>query len=100
MKNNFLFEANFSNIFYNVLSIIIGLILIVFGILMIVKNKKILFAIVCFIHAILFIGFGVAAFFFPDKYSFIPILSMLAFTITMILSYLLLYKNNNQENKK
>lgn len=100
MKNNFLFEANFSNIFYNVVSILIGIILIAFGILKIVKNRKIAFAIVCFIHSILFLGFGVAGFFFPDKYSFIPILSMLAFAITMILCYILMNKKEDNSDKK
>ena len=40
MKNNFLFVATFSNIFYNVVSILIGIMLIVFGVFKIIKNRK------------------------------------------------------------
>ena len=100
MKNNFLFVANFSNIFYNVVSILIGIMLIVFGVFKIIKNKKIAFAVICFIHGALFMGFGIAGFFFPDKYSFIPILAMLAFSITMIICYILMNPKVDKNNKK
>ncbi len=82
-------------IFYNILSIVIGTILIYFGIFSIVKKKKLLFGILTLIHAVLFVGFGIFGFLLPEEYkdySFIVILAMLAFTLTEIICFVLLYK--------
>jgi hypothetical protein len=88
-------------IFYNILSITIGTILIYFGIATILKKKKLLFGILTLIHAVLFIGFGIFGFLLPEEYknySFIVILAMLAFSLTEIICFLLLYKK--EEKKK
>ena len=82
-----------SNIFYNIVSISIGVILLVFGITQIIKNKK-AFGIISIVHSLLFIGVGVYGFFIPKDYEFIPVLAMLAFTVTMILSFLLTKKSS------
>ena len=82
-------------IFYNILSIVIGPILIYFGIFSIVKKKKLLFGILTLIHAVLFVGFGIFGFLLPEEYkdySFIVILAMLAVTLTEIICFVLLYK--------
>ena len=90
-------------IFYNICSITIGLLLIYFGIFSIVKMKKVLFAILTFVHALLFIGFGIFGFCLPkefEEYSFIVILAMLAFSITEILCFILLGKTEKGPEKK
>ncbi len=76
------------NIFYNIVSIAIGVILIVFGIVKIIK-KPMSIGIISIVHGLLFIGFGIYGFFIPKEYQFITILSMLAIAVTMILSLLL-----------
>ena len=78
-----------SNIFYNIVSIVIGVILIVFGIVKIIK-KPLSIGIISDVHGILFVGFGVYGFFIPKEYQFITILGMLAIAVTMILSLLLI----------
>lgn len=84
-----------NNIFYNIVSIVVGVILIVFGILQIVKKKKLAIGIVAIVHSVLFIFLGISCFFLPDEYQFITILGMLAITITMILSLLLINIKNS-----
>jgi len=83
-----------ANIFYNSASIIVGIILLVFGIIQIVK-KNIALGIISVIHSLLFITVGILGFFLPEKYQFITILGMLAFAVTMILSLLLTKKNKS-----
>ncbi|MGM9969626.1 MAG: hypothetical protein ACI35S_04425 [Anaeroplasma sp.] len=80
-----------NNVFYNIVSIVIGLMLIMFSI-SVIKKKKIKFGILTIIHAILFIFFGIGGFFLPEKYSFITILGMLALCILMAIFMLTLYK--------
>ncbi len=81
------------NIFYNVCSIVMGLILIFFGVSTLIKKKKILFSVLTFIHAALLIGFGILGFFLMDtQYEAMTILAMLAFAITYIICILTLYK--------
>lgn len=91
-------------IFYNILSMTVGAILIYFGIVSIIKKNKLLFGILTLVHSALFIGFGIFGFLLPEEYkdySFIVILAMLAFTITEIICFLLLYKKEEtKENQK
>ena len=90
------------NLFYNIASILVGVLLIAFGIFTLIKKKKILFCVLTFIHSALFIGFGILGFFLMNtEYEFITILAMLAFTITYLLVMLTLYKKeprNNDDN--
>lgn len=76
------------NIFYNIVSIVIGILLIIFGIIQIVKQNKAI-GIASLIHGILLIPVGILGFFLPEQYSFITILAMLALAVTMILTLLL-----------
>lgn len=93
--NNFL-EVVWINIFYNIVSILIGLIVLCFGIIKIIKEKKLLFPIICIVHSILFIAFGILGFFVPEEYSFIPILAILAFVITLIVFFLTVGKKEKE----
>lgn len=79
------------NIFYNIISILVGLILVYFGVSNI-KNSKKLFSVLTLIHALLFLGFGITGFFLPKEYQYITVLSMLAFCITMGITILVLKK--------
>ena len=90
------------NLFYNIASILVGVLLIAFGIFTLIKKKNILFCVLTFIHSALFIGFGILGFFLMNtEHEFITILAMLAFTITYLLVMLTLYKKepkNNEDN--
>ena len=77
-----------NNIFYNIVSIVVGIILIGFGIVQIIKKVRSI-GIISIIHGLLFIGSGIGGFFLPKNYEFISILAMLALAVTMILSLLL-----------
>ena len=56
-------SLTWSDIFYSILSILMGLILIIFAIIQLVKKNKKLFPIVVIIHGLLFLGFGILGFF-------------------------------------
>ena len=89
-------------LFYNICSILVGLILIFFASFTLVKTqfKKKLFSILTYVHAALFIGFGILGFFLVDtEYESITILAMLAFTITYLIIMLTLYKKETKNNK-
>ena len=94
---NYFLEFNWTNVFYNIVSIVLGVIVLIFAITKIVKNKMVLFPVICIIHALLFIGFGIGGFFFPEGYDFIPILALLAFVITLIVFFLTLGKKEKIE---
>ena len=93
---NIFLDVVWSDIFYNILSILIGIVVMTFAVIKIIKEKRLLFPIVCIIHSLLFIGFGIAGFFFPEPYNVIPILAILAFTITLIVSFLTIGKKKEQ----
>ncbi len=77
------------NIFYNIVSIVIGVILIGFGMVKIIK-KPLSLGIISLIAGILFVGTGVGGFFVPKEYGFITILAMLAIAVVMIFVLLLI----------
>lgn len=96
-------------LFYNIASILLGLLLIYYAIVTIVKNKKTLFGSLSLGVAALFIGFGIFGFVLPEEYgnySFIVVLGMLLCTIIEILLFLTLNKkepvkrNGNKDVKK
>jgi Ca2+/Na+ antiporter len=88
------------NVFYNIVSILIGIIILVFSIITYVKKKKLLFLILSVIHSVLFVGFGILGFILMGtEYEYITILSMLAFCITYLIVLLVVYKKEPKENK-
>ena len=91
-------SLTWSDVFYSILSIIMGLILIIFAIIQLVKKNKKLFPIVVIIHGLLFLGFGILGFFVPEKYNFITILAIVAFGITLIISFLTIGKKDKLTN--
>ena len=91
-------SLTWSDIFYSILSILMGLILIIFAIIQLVKKNKKLFPIVVIIHGLLFLGFGILGFFVPEKYNFITILAIVAFGITLIISFLTIGKKDKLTN--
>lgn len=88
-----------NNIFYNIASILIGLIFIPYIILNVKKNK-IYQTVVYSILSVLFLFFGIYGFFLPKEYEYISILSMLAFSILGILFYLLTNKKDKNKTSK
>ncbi len=87
------------NAFYNIFGIVLGLMLLYFGIVKLIKEKTKLFSILTIIHSGLFIFFGIFGFFLPKEYEFLTILALLAFSITMAIIMLTLYKGK-KTNKK
>lgn len=85
-----------SNIFYNIFSIVIGIILILFFVFNLRKNKLYM-SIVSMIHGLIFIIAGISGFFISKEYGYITILWMLALCITMGICILL---NKNDDKKK
>ena len=85
-----------NNIFYNIASILIGLVFIPYIILNVKKNK-IYQTVVYSILSVLLVFFGIYGFFLPKEYEYISILAMLAFSILGILFYLL--TNKKEKNK-
>lgn len=84
------------NIFYNSVSIIVGLILISYFVFSIVKKHILGFSIIGIVFGALFLGLGVFGFFLPKEYEVITVLGMLALCIVMII-LLLLLKNKDKE---
>lgn len=87
-------------IFYNITAIVIGLLLAYYGVISIIKRKKILFGILTIITSLFFMGFGVGGFFFPEDHSFVVILSILAFTLIEIIFFVLFNKKEDNKNVK
>lgn len=88
-----------NNIFYNIASILIGLVFIPYIILNVKKNK-IYQTVVYSILSVLFLFFGIYGFFLPKEYEYISILAMLAFSILGILFYLLTNKKDKNKTSK
>lgn len=88
-----------SNLFYNTVSIIIGIILILFAVFNLKKSRVLLF-ILTLIHSGLFLLAGVGGFFMPKEYQYITILAMLAFCITMAITLLLIKKDTKTDKAK
>lgn len=88
-------SLTWSDIFYSILSILVGCLIITFGIIKLVKTDKKLFPIVCIIHGLLFVGFGILGFFVPEKYNYITILAIVAFGLTLIISFLTIGKKKD-----
>ena len=90
-----------NSIFYNIFSIIVGILVIGFGIM---KHKQKLFVVIMIIlHGLAFLGFGIYGFFVPKEYEYITILAMLAFTITLAITLMTIYDkklDNNKSNRK
>ena len=85
-------------LFYNIVSIILGLLVIGFGIMKI-KKQPILLIIIAIAHGLGFLGFGIGGFFVPEKYEFITILGMLALTITLLIALLTIYDSSKDPLK-
>ncbi|MBE6137195.1 MAG: hypothetical protein E7176_02235 [Erysipelotrichaceae bacterium] len=86
-----------SNIFYNILSIVVGLGIIYYGISN-VRKSNVLLGVLTFVHSALFIFFGIFGFFLPKEYESISVLAMLAFCITLFICIRLL--GNREEKAK
>ncbi|MCR5350778.1 MAG: hypothetical protein K6E20_07300, partial [Acholeplasmatales bacterium] len=78
-------------------SIIIGIILLAFGIYQFFIGHKKLLGLISAFHSLLFLCIGIFGLVVPKKYDLVITLLMLAFTITMIISLMVLFK---KENKK
>ena len=92
-------------IFYNITAIVVGLLLIYYGIYSLTKKNKKVFGILTLVISFFYIGFGIWGFFL-NEYQFIVILGFVAFTLIEIIFFLLFNKkenvtrNGNKEPKK
>lgn len=92
-------------IFYNITALVLGCLLIYYGLFCLIKKNKKLFGGLTLGVSAFYIGFGIWGFFLTD-YQFLVILAILAFTLIEIIFFVLFNKkeavkrNGNNQNKK
>lgn len=87
------------NIFYNIVSFILGLLAILY-IALNWKNNKIIFRALLIVYGIIFIGLGVAGFIVPEKYGVFLIIGMLFLVIATVATLVVSNKWNEAEKNK
>ena len=91
-------------IFYNITALVIGCLLIYYGLFCLIKKNKKLFGGLTLGVSAFYVGFGIWGFFLAD-YQFLVILAILAFTLIEIIFFVLFNKkepvkrNGNKETK-
>ena len=86
-------------LFYNLVAIILGLIIIFYAIKLIINKDKIKG--ICFIIiAILYIGLGIFGFFIKKDIDYIIVISLIVLCIVTLVLFSLLFKNNNKNMVK
>lgn len=86
-------------LFYNLVAIILGLIIIFYAIKLIVNKDKIKG--ICFIIiSILYIGLGIFGFFIKKDIDYIIVISLIVLCIVTLVLFSLLFKNNNKNMVK
>ena len=83
-----------NNIFYNSACILMGTLLIIYPVYRLVKHLFDKKDLIMLLFSIPYLFLGIYGFFIPKEYEFIPVLAMLAFAVTMILSFLLTKKSS------
>ncbi len=87
------------NLFYNIVSFILGLLTLMFTILN-WKNTKIIFKSLLIVFAVMFVGLGVAGFIVPSNYSIFLIIGMLFLVIATVATLVVSNKWNEAEKNK
>ncbi len=86
-------------LFYNLVAIILGLIIIFYAIKLIINKDKIKG--ICFIIiSILYIGLGIFGFFIKKDIDYIIVISLIVLCIVTLVLFSLLFKNNNKNMVK
>ena len=88
------------NIFYNVVSLILGIMICAYSFMSFTKEKKILLLSLGILHSLLLIASGVVGFIIPEDYSYIIIICMFTFTISYILVLVFLDKSKDSKKEK
>ena len=88
------------NIFYNVISLILGIMICAYSFMSFTKEKKILLLSLGILHSLLLIASGVVGFIIPEDYSYIIIICMFTFTISYILVLVFLDKSKDAKKEK
>ena len=81
------------NIFYNVSSLLLGIMIFFYGVMSYTKGKNVLILSLAILHSILLIASGIVGFIIPEDYSYIIIICMFTFTLSYILVLIFLDKN-------
>lgn len=88
------------NIFYNVVSFIVGA-LVIFYTIFNFKEIKLIFKSLLIVYSVMFIGLGIAGFIVPEKYSVFIIIGFLVFAIASVATLVVSNKwKEAEENKK
>ena len=85
-----------SIIFYNIASIVLGVIIICYGIFGFIKDKKPLNLTLAIIHFLGLVATGIVGFMINEDYSYIIIVIMFALTIGYIIILITLEKNQKK----
>ena len=86
-------------LFYNLVAIILGLIIIFYAIKLIINKDKIKG--ICFIIiSILYIGLGIFGFFIKKDIDYLIVISLIVLCIVTLVLFSLLFKNNNKNMVK
>ena len=88
------------NIFYNVASLILGIMICAYSFMSFTKEKKILLLSLGILHSLLLIASGVVGFIITEDYSYIIIICMFTFTISYILVLVFLDKSKDSKKEK
>ncbi len=87
------------NLFYNIVSFILGILAILY-ISLNWKNNKIIFRALLIVFGTLFIGLGVSGFIVPEKYGVFLIIGMLFLVIATVATLVVSNKWNEAEKNK
>lgn len=87
------------NIFYNVVSFIVA-ILVIFYTIFNFKDIKLIFKSLLFVYAFMFIALGIAGFIVPEQYSVFIIIGFLVFAIASVATLIVSNKWKAAEEKE
>ena len=82
------------NLFYNIMSLILGVSIFSYGILSFTKKRNLLLLFLALLHGAILIASGIVGFIIPDNYSFIVTIIMFVFTVSYILILVFLDQKN------
>jgi hypothetical membrane protein len=94
------FEVNkMENLFYNIVSFILGLLTILYTVLN-WKNNKVIFKSLLLVFAVIFLALGVIGFIIPTQYGVFLIIGMLFLVIATVATLIISNKWNEAEKNK
>ncbi len=87
-----------SLLFYNIASISLGVIILIYNIISFARFKRVLVFLLGIMHSLLLLGGGITGFFIPEDYSYIIIIALLVIAISYILVLIFIDKKREKRN--